>query len=504
MAVITGTHGNDRWAGALVGTFLDDAIWGLEGDDELHGGFGDDLLYGGADSDKIWGGHDDDMLDGGSGDDCMWGGPGDDSYHIDTIGDVVIEYAGEGHDTVYAKTSYTLPPNVEDLVLLAQVWRGVGNALDNTIHGNDAANQLMGVGGDDTLYGHGGDDELYGHVGDDLLDGGTGDDEMWGLQGNDTYIVDGFGDRVWESVSESHSGKDAGGHDTVIAGISYRLPQFVEDLILAPFLTLNGIGNDLDNMIVGNDHPNALSGEGGNDRLHGHGGNDILMGDAGNDVLDGGTGVDHMSGGSGSDTYWVDYTGDIVVELAGQGADTVMASDSYTLPSHVEDLVLIDDPLLDMELKDLAVEGIGNSLDNVITGNRADNTLVGADGDDVLIGGLGADLQRGGRDKDTFWYNKPQDGGDTIADFVSGADRFAFDDRGFGLSGRGTLASLGIDLVQGSGRGAAPTGFGPTVIFDTQTHELSFDADGRGLGGPVLIATLPSTGSLAEGDFLIV
>jgi hypothetical protein len=64
----------------------------------------------------------------------------------------VIENANEGSDTVISIISYTLPENVEKLVLSgASALNGYGNDLANTITGSIANNFLDGGGGPDTF-----------------------------------------------------------------------------------------------------------------------------------------------------------------------------------------------------------------------------------------------------------------------------------------------------------------------------------------------------------------
>ena len=86
-------------------------------------------------------------------------------------------------------------------------------------------------------------------------------------------------------------GVDAG-TDKVYAGVNYTLGANVERLKLWGTEPMNGIGNELANVLVGNDQVNILVGGAGNDVLVGEGGNDILWGGTGRDLLTGGSGLD--------------------------------------------------------------------------------------------------------------------------------------------------------------------------------------------------------------------
>lgn len=132
-----------------------------------------------------------------------------------------------------------------------------------------------------------------------------------------------------------------------------------------------------------------------NDMLFGDAGNDTLVGGIGNDTLNGGLGVDSMSGGKDDDTYVVDDTGDVVNELAGEGADLVKATVSYTLSANVESLNLTGGAHL---------TGTGNGLDNLLVGNLGNNLLEGLAGNDTLEGGRGNDTLDGGGGNDTVSY----------------------------------------------------------------------------------------------------
>jgi len=321
--IINGFGGDDRIAGGdgndqLSGDDGNDIIDGSAGNDSLFGGWGNDRLFGGdgddtimgsdigsaipvgfssapADDDVIFGGAGNDSLMGNGGNDQLWGGTGNDKL-----------FGGDGNDMLYGEDG-------DD--------RLTGGNGDDVLYGGDGNDYLLGsevranwlqplpasVVGNDKLYGGAGDDTLITAGGDDYLDGGAGNDHMEGGDGNDIYVVSSPGDVVLE--------RDNGGYDTVLAGASYALPVFVEELHLLEGGNYNASGNGLDNLILGNSLDN---------------------------VIDGGVGADTMIGGKGNDSYFIDNVGDKVVEQAGEGIDTVYARISTTLGANVENLVLMD------------------------------------------------------------------------------------------------------------------------------------------------------------------
>lgn len=321
---------------------------GTTGNDTLTGGAGNDTLNGQAGNDTLNGGAGNDTLNGGTGNDTMVGGLGDDTYVVDSATDVVTEAANEGTDLVQSSVTYTLANNVENLTLTGTTAiNGTGNALNNVLTGNSAANTLTGAAGNDTL------------------DGGAGNDTMVGGLGDDTYVVDSASDIVTENASE--------GTDTVRSSVTLTLANNVENLVLTGTAAINGTGNTLNNTLTGNSAANTLSG---------------------------GTGADTMIGGAGDDTYVVDNTGDIVTENANEGTDLVQSGVTYTLSANVENLTLTGTT---------AINGIGNALDNVLTGNTAANTLNGGAGNDTLNGGTGADTMIGGAGNDTYVVDNASD-----------------------------------------------------------------------------------------------
>jgi Ca2+-binding RTX toxin-like protein len=300
-------------------------------------------------------------LDGRAGADTLSGLGGNDVYFVDAAGDVVVEAANAGTDTVLASASYALGARQSIEVLATASAAGLdainlsGNEFAQTITGNAGANILRGGGGDDTL------------------DGGPGADVLAGDSGNDTYLNPEAADRISELVD--------GGIDTVLSNATFSLAGAanVERLVLTGSGVIDGTGNGLANEIVGNGKANVLAGNAGNDTLRGGDGADRLIG---------GAGTDYLAGGAGNDTY-VDPAGDRVIELAGEGTDTIESSVSFNLGpvANVERLVLTGTA---------NIGGSGNAMANLIQGNAGANTLNGGDGADTLEGGAGNDRLAGG------------------------------------------------------------------------------------------------------------
>ena len=413
-------------------------------------GVGNFTGTGNALANTITGGTADDTLDGGAGVDRLVGGIGNDTYIINDAGDVVVEGAGQGNDTVRVGiANYILTNNVETLVYTGTGdFIGIGNALNNVIDGgagNDtlsggAGNDtLNGAGGNDRLLGGGGIDVLVGGAGDDTLDGGAAGDTMTGGAGDDTYTVDAAADVIVEAAGE--------GEDMVRTSlVRYTLGGDLENLTFTGSAAFIGTGNALNNRITGGAGADILDGGLGIDHMTGGAGNDTyivdqsldavvelvnggtdhiktvvssytlfdnvenltytgtesffgqgnalanaIAGGALDDTLDGKEGADRMSGGAGNDTYIVDHSGDVIVE-AGAGVDVVRATAlSYVLSANVEHLTFV---------------GAG---DFVGTGNTLANTLTGGDGNDTLDGGVGRDTMVGGLGNDTYKVSQATD-----------------------------------------------------------------------------------------------
>lgn len=119
----------------------------------------------------------------------LWKAAPETTPHVDHLGDLVSEVAGEGRDKVIAIIDYVMAGNIEDLDIGSGASKGTGNALDNSM-ANDTGNDIDGGDGNDNIKGGKGKDHLKGGKGNDRIDAGEGDDEIVGGDGagDDVYI----------------------------------------------------------------------------------------------------------------------------------------------------------------------------------------------------------------------------------------------------------------------------------------------------------------------------
>ena len=466
----TGAAGTDTLGGIenLIGSTFNDTLGGDGGDNLLEGGTGNDTLNGGAGSDTLIGGAGNDSLTGGAGidtvsyagataavtvnlgtgsatggagtdvlsglelvigsafndtltgaagvADTLIGGAGNDTYVIQDAGDVALEAAGEGTDNVQIAATATLSSHTlgDGIENLSQLG---STAFTGT--GNALANVLTGGTGNDTLSGAAGNDTLIGGTGNDSLDGGDGVDT-----------------------------------------VSYAGTATAVTVNLATGAATGGAGSDalanIENVIGGS-------------------GNDTLTGGSGDNVIDGGAGNDSMIGGAGNDTYLLNATTDIVVENADEGIDTVVTGDaitSYTLGANVESLLSVRTG----RLLGTTFTGIGNALDNLITGSAGADSLNGGDGNDTLLGG------------GTNALNNLLSAADTI-NGGAGNDTATFDNLTAGISisllSQGTNQNVTNGLVNLVGiENLVGTGFADTLTGDVNANRIDGGAgDDTVVGG---------------------
>lgn len=191
-----------------------------------------------------------------------------------------------------------------------------------------------------------------------------------------------------------------------------------------------------------------IRGYAGNDEMYGYLGDDFLFGDDGNDrlyggsendTLSGGLGSDILDGGYGNDTYIVGDA-DVIIDL--DGIDTVQSYIPWALGGGLENLTLIGS----------ASYGVGNELNNHITGNALSNPLLrGLGGADYIYGGDGNDWIEGESGNDALPMGHVAGGdflyGEAGDDIILGG---AGDDVIHGGSGTDFLVGeLGDDQIYG-------------------------------------------------------
>lgn len=439
---LMGMAGNDT----LIGNDGDDTLQGGAGNDVLNGGYGTDIaiytdatagvkvslattalqvtgsagtdtlidiedLLGSSFNDTLTGSADSNYIGDGAGNDSVSAGAGDDELYASAGNDTID--GGDGSDTfIFADVTVASKLNLNSIIaqdtgsgtdLISNIENIVGSSLNDVFTGNSSNNGFWGGNGNDTINGGAGNDTLDGEGGTDSLSGGTGDDVYY-VAGSDVIV---------EAASA--------GNDTVVADANFTLATNLENLYLSINReqaeqvsttdeipdnaygngnALTGTGNSLNNMIVGNYNNNTLTGLAGNDTLDGYGGSDTLI------------------GGTGNDTYEVDSTADVVTEVAAAGIDTVETSlSSYTLSANVENLTFFNQSDYDTT----SHSGIGNELNNQITGTAGTDTLTGNAGNDTLIGGDGIDQLAGGLGDDV--YEVDYSNGSYENNYVSGFDK---------------------------------------------------------------------------------
>jgi serralysin len=516
--VLSGTTGADN-INALGGN---DRVSGLAGNDTLNGGAGNDTLDGGDDNDVLYAGSGNNVLNGGTGNDTLFssptgvdtltGGTGDDVYEIHNSLDQIVEISGEGNDTVWTDVSYTLAANVETMYLVGSI-NGTGSAGDNTIVGYGAGNNVIdGGAGNDNLYGGDGNDVLYAGSGNNVLNGGAGNDTLFTSTTSLDTLTGGTGDDVYEIHNSLDQIVEISGEgtDTVWTDTSYTLAANVETMYLIG--SINGTGNAGDNTIVGYGvGNNVIDGGAGNDNLYGGDGNDVLYAGSGNNVLNGGAGndtlftsansLDVLTGGIGDDVYEIHNSLDQIVEISGEGTDTVWTDVSYTLAANVETMYLVG-----------SIDGTGSSGNNTIVGYGA--------GNNVINGGAGNDLLYGGAGNDTFVFDSSSflasviSGLDTIGDFTATQDKIQLSKAAFTAlsSSVGTLSAYNSTALTGdfvtvtNATQATFAASAAKILYNSDTGALLYNADGNiaGFGNGGQFAGLTAGLNLTNSDFKVV
>ncbi|MEN3347205.1 MAG: serralysin, partial [Bradyrhizobium sp.] len=240
-----------------------------------------------------------------------------------------------------------------------------GDGNDNSVSASTStkAFRIFGGDGNDILVTGSGADKFFGNDGDDFMNGGGGIDELnYAALGRDVNVD------LNITIAQNTGGA---GFDTIL---------------------------NIENVVGGS----------GWDTLHGNTVANYLIGGEGNDKLLGGEGAANtLQGGTGNDTYFVEAAGDTIVEFVNEGIDSVQTTlTSFTLAANVENLTKVGSS---------GFTGVGNGLNNIMTGGSGNDYLVGFGGNDTFIDGAGANTFQGGTGNDIYAV---QSNADTVTEFV--------------------------------------------------------------------------------------
>ncbi|MBI3896877.1 MAG: putative Ig domain-containing protein [Gammaproteobacteria bacterium] len=387
----------------LIGTALNDLIFGESGEDYIYGQAGDDVIYGGTGSDALNGQQGNDYIDGGNGNDTYF-------YKV-----------GDGHDTL-----------VDSDGIGRIIYIDATNHYSTLAGGYRPQGQSGSYQSDDGHFTY----TLTGTVLTVVADGTT-------ILTINNYQPGQLGLRLTDLVQNRVSTTTNGTDDA--------------DLISGDGILTAAAGNDLvrggatDNQgspgIIGGTGNDWLNGNEGNDWLEGGDGNDFLAGGPGHDILKGGDGNDFLvvyasSGAAEAVPYYdPDGVGGVgpsavtqdlwraayqnwewsVAFLLGQSSGRIEVNRNFTFDGpnvtnpnavrYVEyvsyDLASIDtqgdslfggngDDVLWGYLGDDLLDGeIGNDY---LLGDEGNDTLLGGTGNDFIAGSLGNDIIIGGPD----------------------------------------------------------------------------------------------------------
>jgi Ca2+-binding RTX toxin-like protein len=557
----------------------------MGGADGLYGNRGDDTLDGGEGSDRLEGGEGDDLFvfANGDGNDTIvdfTAGATNLAEKIDVRAFGFADFAALQAATSQVGGNAVIQLDVDDSVTLIGV-----NAADLTP--DDFVLDGMPVNGAPTAV-------TFANA-TTAIDENT--DTTLGVKVADIVVADdALGSETLALVgSDASSFEIIGTELRLKAGLlnfetksSYSVQVTADDVtvggtpdITSALFTVNVTDVNEGLTLVGTSGDDTLWGGGGNDTLDGLEGNDTVLGSTGADLLIGGDGNDvladlmffgsyvygwetytyayfetdfdgdRMEGGAGSDVYYVGGSDVIYESVDAPGIDTVVLPDPFQADPVMEWILGdgLENLYMDAAWLDVwsgGATGIGNDLDNYISGTNSydvisggggndtlvgnggaqglslgdqidggagndyvvgsggndaldggtgDDVMVGSSGNDTLKGGGGNDVLTGGLDGDIFDYDALSDGGttgDVITDFQPGS---------------GDVLDL-HDLLLSIGAGSDPfaSGSGHLRFFDAGDDTLvQIDSNG-GDDSYVTLATLQgvSDASLINaGDYVL-
>jgi Ca2+-binding RTX toxin-like protein len=460
---------------AVTGGTGDDTIYAAAANDTLNAGSGtqvlngleaNDLLVGGSSNDTITGMGTGDTLVAGSAADTLVGGTGVNvEFVVNSSSDVIQLQTGPGSDTLSSSISYTLPTNVNSLLLTGtSALTGKANSSADTLASNTGLDTLVGSSGNDYFILNNASDVIQdtsttasntiqaafsyslpthvnnliltgtaaltgtGNAATDVLTSNTGVDTLNGGTGNDTFILNNASDVVQDASATNN---------TVQTGFSFTLPTNVNSLLLTGTANLVGVANNGTDSLTSNSGIDTLTGGSGNDTFVIANSNDVIQdtsttatnsaqssvsfslasnvnsltltgtaaltgtANGGTDTLTSNSGVNTLVGGAGNDTFVINNSSDVIQDTSTTATNTAKSAVSYSLAANVNTLVLTGA---------VNINGTANSGNDSITANTGNDTLVAGSGADTLVAGTsGTDSLVGGSGNDSFFVNNTAD-----------------------------------------------------------------------------------------------
>ncbi|MCB1844553.1 MAG: hypothetical protein KDI09_16450, partial [Halioglobus sp.] len=349
----------------VVGTFLDDYLYGNAAADDIIQGFS------GSDVIEDLGGSN--LIDAGTGNDQIYvagentvlAGSGAD--RITSRGGVVTVDGGEGSDVISIKAGFALiragdysgmdrieltvdrsytaleiaqPFSVHD-VLISHFDLGPDSYTQESLNGSDSSlrietldstgeavagrtiNEIWFADGTilregeifaraqapfSPLFGTEGPEILTGTPGDDIFFGNAGDDTLIGGDGHDVFYVSGTTNGFDRVTGGDGFDLISGTVENDVFGFSqFTASDSIERIDgregVFNVITGDGADNFLDFSETELHNILAVVGGGGNDTIIGSANNDYIIGDTGNDNITGGTGDDLLFGNTGNDVF---------------------------------------------------------------------------------------------------------------------------------------------------------------------------------------------------------
>jgi len=333
-----------------------------------------------------------------------------------------------------------------------------------TVHGSEGVDYGTMRLGDDTYYGNGGNDLLVGHGGADHLDGGEGDD---------IFLIGGFGSGVQGTTSKA----DDGNKEWIATGAKH-------DVIVG--------GDGVDTLRV-------TTGIGANNTTNGT----VVLNDANFQDME------------------VVQVGGTVGRLNVEDSALQLLNDHYYFRANGS-VANLSNTLGNNggTINNVVIDASGVTANGLLfEGNANTQTFIGTTQDDRFVGNSGNDTLTGGSGSDTFVFGKVHEqvvtgsattvqtyvdtafnltGFDTITDFLHGTDKLELNTDQYSALAGFTTANFVV------GAGATAGDINDYLIFDTTSHTLKYDADGSGAGAAVNIAVLTGVSTLTTADIVVV